>query len=544
VKRIAIRTKGSEPAHRGFFRFRRLSTDYLGGCTFFRESLMHRPVFLFALLFAPSSLRAADFDPKPLDAVVEKAIAEFEAPGAAVVVVQGDRVVYLKGFGVREKGKPEKVTEHTVFPIASCSKAFTATLVAMLADEGKLKWNDKVRDHLDYFRLSDELADREVTLRDLLCHRTGMPRHDQIWAGQSVESGEVIRRWGKGKPSTSFRSTWEYSNVPFTTAGVIAGRIEKSNWAAAIERRIFAPLQMDSSSCTAKGGQASANHATPHYFALDKSVSAVKWDELDHAGGAGCINSTVADMANWLRFQLAGGKFEEKRLLAEAALKETHTAQMLFKPTGPFALYFPTKAGRFHSYGLGWFVHDYRGFDCISHGGTLTGIRAQCMMIPEKKIGVFVVCNVRPSLLPEAVAKSALDQLLGLPAEDWVKDGKNAQAVLDFTVVSNNAKRAKDRKPDTKPSLPLKQYVGTFEEPAYGKAEVAVENDQLVIHWGIYAMRLEHYHFDTFTGIPVEPADRIISFDRSTFETQFRLDAKGEIEGVKFLDQEFKKLKK
>ena len=386
------------------------------------------------------------------------------------MIVQDDRVVYLKGFGVREQGKSDPVTPRTVFPIASCSKAFTATLVAMLVDEGKLKWDDKVRDHLEYFHLSDDLADREVTIRDLLCHRTGMPRHDLLWSGLSTDGGEVIRRWGKAPASTSFRSKWEYANVPFTTAGVIAGDKLKLSWAGAVDQRIFAPLGMKSSSGTWKAGLAAPNHAMPHYHKLDKSIAAVKWDELDHAGGAGCVNSTAADMANWLRFQLGAGKFEGKTLLAERALKETHTAQMLLKPEGPFVLYFPAKAGRFHSYGLGWFVHDYRGLDCVSHGGTLTGFRAQCMMVPEKKLGVFAVCNLRPTVFPEAVCKAVLDQLLGLPAEDWVKIGKDHLALLDIGVAARTKKRETERKPDTKPSLPLKSYAGTYDDRAYGSA--------------------------------------------------------------------------
>ncbi|MFO0822989.1 MAG: serine hydrolase domain-containing protein [Gemmataceae bacterium] len=334
-----------------------------------------RTLVLLAFLLVPTPLHAAEFDALLLEAVIERGMKDMGVPGAAVVVVKDDKIVYLKAFGVREKGKPEKATPDTVFAIASCSKAFTSTLIAMLADDGKLKWDDKVRDHLDSFRLTDELADREVTLRDLLSHRTGMPRHDMLWSGLTADSDEVIRRWGKGKPSTSFRSTWEYSNVPFTTAGLIAGHIEKSDWASAIQKRIFTPLEMKSSSATWKAAVTSANHATPHYYAFDKSIAPVKWDEIDHAGGAGCINSTATDMGNWLRFQLAGGKFDGKRLLAERLLKETHSPQMLFKPDGVFALYFPKKATRFSSYGLGWFVHDYRGFDCVSHGGTLTGFR-------------------------------------------------------------------------------------------------------------------------------------------------------------------------
>ncbi|HEV3437161.1 MAG TPA: serine hydrolase [Gemmata sp.] len=504
---------------------------------------MRRLALFFIFLFIPQAGRAAEFDAKPIDAVVEKAMKEFQVPGAAVVVVKDDEVIYLKGFGVREKGKPAEVTPNTVFPIASCSKAFTSTAIAMLVDEGKLAWDDKVRTHLDYFRLSDELADRDVTVRDLLCHRTGMPRHDMIWAGQNLDSGELIRRWGKGVPSTSFRSTWEYSNIPFTTAGVIAGRLEKSNWATAIERRILTPLEMSSTSCTVAAGQAAPDHATPHYLGLDKSITAVKWDVIDHAGGAGCVNSTATDLGNWLRFQLAGGKFGSKRLVSTRVLHETHFPQMLLKAEGVWALYFPPKSTRFTTYGLGWFVHDYRGFNCVSHGGTLTGIRAQCMMVPDKKIGVFVVCNLRPSLFPEAVAKSVLDQLLGLPAEDWVTLSKDQLALFDFNAAVRLKKREKDRKPDTKPSLPLKGYAGTYDESAYGRAVVSVEDDKLMIRWGHYTFRLEHYHFDTFTAILVEPADEAITFDRTSFDVLFRLGTSGEVEGMKFLDQEFRKTK-
>jgi CubicO group peptidase (beta-lactamase class C family) len=415
----------------------------------------------------------------------------------------------------------------------------------MLVDDGKLKWDDKVHDRLDYFRLSDELADREVTLRDLLCHRTGMPRHDMLWAGEpEIGSDELIRRWGKGQPSTSFRSTWEYSNVPFTTAGVIAGRCEKADWAGAVRKRILEPLGMKSSSCTWRDGFESADHATPHYLGFDKTITAVKWDRIDQAGGAGCVNSTATDLGNWLRFQLAGGKFDGKRLVGQQALKETHTAQMLFKPTGPFAFYFPAKAGRFHAYGLGWFVHDYRGHDCVSHGGTLTGIRSQCMMVPEKKVGVFVLCNLRPSLFAEAVAKSALDLLLGVPEEDWVKDGKAGQALYDFNIAVTKKKRDGERKPDTKPSLAAARYAGSYDERAYGRAEVTEDGGKLSVKWGKYTFRLDHYHYDTFTAVPVEPRDDVISFDRSTFEVQFRLGTNGEVEGMKFFDQEFKRAKK
>jgi CubicO group peptidase (beta-lactamase class C family) len=507
-----------------------------------------RSLAILLAVAAPSAARAdaPRFDPKPVDEVVEKALKAFAAPGCAVVVVKDGEVVYLKGFGVRERGKDDRVTPDTVFPIASCSKAFTATLVAMLADRGKLKWDDKVRDHLAYFRLSDPAADREVTLRDLLCHRTGMPRHDLIWlSAETADPGDLIKRWGRAKSSTSFRSTWEYANVPFTTAGVIAGDyFSGQGWANAVRAQILQPLGMTRSSATWKDGVSAADHATPHYLGLDKSVTAIDWDHIDHAGGAGCVNSTARDMAEWLKFQLSGGKAAGgKRLLAQKALAETHAPQMLVKPEGPTAAFFPPKATRFVSYGLGWFVHDYRGATCVSHGGTLTGFRAQCMLVPEKNVGVFAVCNLRPSYVTEAVAKTALDAALGLPAEDWVASHKAQLALLDVAALGAAKKRDAGRKPDTKPSLPLKEYCGGYDESAYGRSEVVLEGDKLMLRWGKYTFRLDHHHFDTFTAVPVEPKPEVVSFDRAALDLLFRLGTGGEVESMTLLDQEFRRVK-
>lgn len=504
---------------------------------------MRIAALVLALVAHPA--RAADYDAKPVDEVVEKALKAFDAPGCAVVVVQDGKVIHLKGYGVREKGKPEPVTPDTVFAIASCSKAFCSALVAMLVDEGKLKWDDKVHDHLDYFRLSDDAADREVTVRDLLSHRTGMPRHDMLWAGSSEDDSEaVIRRWVRAKPSTSFRSTWEYSNVPFTTAGVIAGKLSKTDWATATKARIFDPLGMKSTSATARDAVAAKDHATPHYGAANKTVTAIEWDNLDSARAAGSINSTARDLAEWLKFQLAEGKVGEKQLLARSALRETHAPQMLFKPEGAFAVYFPPKATRFSAYGLGWFVHDYKGVTCVSHGGTLTGFRAQCMLVPEKKLGVFVLCNLRPSFVTEAVAKTVLDTALGLPQEDWVTFHKAQYALLDFNIASAKKKRDGARKADTKPSLATAAYAGKYTEPAYGSAEVVADGDALSLKWGKYTFRLDHYHYDTFTAVPVAPKADVVSFDRSTFEVQFRLNTGGEIEFLKLFEQEFKRVRK
>lgn len=482
---------------------------------------------------------AVDFDPQVIDTLVEQAQREMQVPGAAVVVVQGDQVLYLKGFGVRALGRDEPVTARTLFPIASCSKAFTATLVAMLVDKGQLRWDDRVRDHFETFRLSDELADREVTVRDLLCHRTGMPRHDLLWSGLTHDSQELIRRWGLAKPSTSFRSTWEYTNVPFTVAGLIAAKYHRSDWAGALQQRIFEPLQMNRSTARREIVRSDRDRVTPHYFTFDKKIIAVREDDVEHVGGAGAIHSTAEDMGRWLCFQLSGGVYNGRRLLAERHLRETHTPQMLVRPEGVWTYYFPPSVTRFTSYGLGWFVHDYRGLLCVSHGGTLAGVRAQCLLIPEAKIGVCVLANLRPTLFPEAVVRSIADRLLGLPPLDWVKICKEQMAYFDFQNAIALQKRRQNRKPDTHPTLPLDAYCGYYEQPAYGTARVFLQQQQLHVSWGRYLFRLQHYHHDTFTAVLLEPVEEVPLFDRGIFEAHFVLSPNGDIGGLTLFGQEF-----
>ena len=229
---------------------------------------------------------SAEPDATALDALVAEAMKSFEVPGAAVVIVQDNKVVYLKGFGVRQKGKDEPVTADTVFAIASCSKAFTATGIGMLVADGKMAWDDPVRKHVEWFHLSDPSADRDVTIRDLLCHRTGMPRHDLLWYGSNMSPEDFVRAYGKAKPSTSFRSTWEYANVPFTTAGLAAGKVAGSDWPTLIRTRIFEPLGMKTAYTSAREALANPDHATPHNRRKDGAIEAVARADVDsvHTG--------------------------------------------------------------------------------------------------------------------------------------------------------------------------------------------------------------------------------------------------------------------
>ncbi|HJZ92101.1 MAG TPA: serine hydrolase [Gemmataceae bacterium] len=500
-------------------------------------------VFALAVLTLCAPGRAADVDSAILDKLVSAAVEKFEVPGAAVAVVKDDKVVYLKGVGVRKKGEPDPVTPDTVFAIASCSKAFTATGVAILVADGKMAWDDPVRKHLEWFRLSDPAADREVTVRDLLCHRTGMPRHDMLWAATELTAEEYARAYGRAKNSTSFRSTWEYANVPFTTAGLASAHAAGGDWPTLIRTRIFEPLAMKSAYCSAREALADPDHAIPHNRHKDGKIAPVARADVDSVRGAGSINASARAMAQWLRFQLADGTFEGKKLIPANTLAETRTAQMTVRREGRWKIFYPDKATRHLNYGLGWFVHDYRGHFTCSHGGTLDGFRAQTVLIPDKKLGIVVFGNLTPSSFPEALSKTLIDAMLGLPSDDWNTFYKGQDAIQEFTRVGEAATRAAARKKDTKPSRDLPAYAGTYDEPAYGKAEVAAETDGLKVRWGRLTWKLEHYHFDTFTGTVASPPDEVVRYQRQKFDVQFRLGTNGEVEGVKFLDQEFKKTK-
>jgi N-acyl-D-amino-acid deacylase len=365
-----------------------------------------------------------------------------------------------------------------------------------------------------------------------------------LWAGTDWSTEDYVRAYGKAKNSTSFRSTWEYANVPFTTAGLAAGHANASDWPTLIRTRIFGPLGMKTAYCSAREALANPDHAIPHNRHPDGRITPVARADVDSVRAAGSINASVRDLAQWLRFHLADGKFDGKQLIPASILKETRTAQMVVRREGRWKTFFPDKSTRHLSYGLGWFVHDYRGQFATSHGGTLDGFRAQTVLIPDRKLGMVVLGNLTPSSFPEALSKKLLDHMLGLPAEDWNAFYTAADMKNEDDRLAEVKKREKERKPKTKPSRDLDAYAGIYTDPAYGRAEVTHGKDGLRLHWGKFDLRLDHYHFDTFNGIVIGPTtDDAVRYERSTFDVQFQLGTDGDVQAMKFLDQQFTRRK-
>jgi CubicO group peptidase (beta-lactamase class C family) len=466
------------------------------------------------------------------DAVLEKDVrdtmAAWHLPGLAIAVVQNDRVIFVKGYGIKEIGKSDVVTADTLFEIGSTTKAFTATAMAMLADEKKLSWDDPVRNYVAGFHISDTCTDALITLRDIASHRSGVARHDELWDDSDFSRDELIKRIGAMKISKPIRTAYQYNNLMFVTAGEAAASAAKMPWEELIRTRIFAPLGMTESRIAFADWPAS-DHATGHRGDVTNGAAIQPMRNYDALAPAGTIKSSAHDMAQWLRFQLGGGVIDGKRLLSEAALDETHTPQTII-PIGPGtrALYPDTN---FLTYALGWNASDYHGELLVAHAGALNGFRTNVALLPKRHLGIAILENIGRGSALAALRNTILDQFLGAPARDWnmllldneKKDGLQAAAKRE----EREAKRATA----PKPSHDLTAYAGKFNNAGFGDATIAVANDTLVVHWERLTIPLVHENYDTFSAI-----DTVEDIDESV---QFRLGADGEVKSFTLFGEEF-----
>jgi len=334
---------------------------------------------LLSMTFS-SVARAQEAPLKEFDDYVNKALKDWQVPGVAIAIVKDDKVVLAKGYGVRKFGDATPVNERTLFAIGSSSKAFTAASIAMLVDEGKLKWDDPVTKYLPEFELYDPYVTREMTVRDLLTHRSGLDRAEFIWLGTPFGRDEILRRIRYVKPSTSFRSTFGYQNIMYLAAGQVIARVSGKSWDQFIRDRIFSPLGMASSDTSINDLKGQENVATAHAKVADK-IQAISLLNIDNIAPAGSINSNVLDMAEWLRMQLAEGQYKGGRLISSGAMKEMHMPQTIIRTEPPWSLM--AQDAHFIAYGMGWLLHDYRGRKVVEHGGDVLGMSALVAMIPE-----------------------------------------------------------------------------------------------------------------------------------------------------------------
>ena len=485
---------------------------------------------LIALLFT-FTLRAQTPDAARIDALAQATMDAWRLPGMAVAVVKDDKVVYLQGYGVRELNKADRVTPDTLFHIASTSKAFTTAAMAMLVDEKKMSWDDPVRKHLPWFQLSDPCADSLVTLRDIVSHRTGLKRHDELWDYGTWSREEIIRRIGAVELTRPFRSAYQYHNIMFMTGGETVAAAAGMSWEQFVTARIFQPLGMKNTVIAHEEWLKKERTASHRYDPATNTIRPYAAVDYASLGPAGAIKSSARDLAQWVRFQLAGGTIDGKRLLSEQALKETwkpHTVLPVSTETAE-----DNPVTNINTYGLGWRVQDYRGEMLVSHGGALNYQRTQVALLPEQNAGVVVITNINRGYAIIGLRNALLDLLIGTETKDWNAYFLAHDKKLDEAAAKSKREREAKRHRDTKPSRALAEYAGKYSNDAYGDATVTVEGDRLVLSWQRVKAPLTHYHFDTFSAV-IEDLD----FDeRMTFD----LSPDGDVQALEMFGEKFKR---
>jgi CubicO group peptidase (beta-lactamase class C family) len=472
---------------------------------------------------APSEPRLAG-----LDTLAQRLLAEWQAPGVGIAVIEKGKIVYAGGFGYRDYEGQKPVTGQTLFAIGSSTKAFTSALLGKLQAEGKLDFDKKVRDYLPGFRFYNDDLDRLATVRDLTCHRTGLPRHDFSWYLNPTTRDSLLLRIQHFEPSAELREKWQYNNFMFLLQGAIAEKITGKSWEDNIREHFFQPLGMKASNFALWKGK----HAEPalgYYTDKDKAIKPMPYYEIDGMGPAGSIFSSPAEMANWALAWTNGGIFEGQEIIPAGYWREAISSQMavgagLPSPENPDAF--------LSNYGMGWFLTSYRGHYRVEHGGNIDGFSASVGFFPSDSLGIVVLANQNGSRLPGLLRNYIADWMLGLPARDWHGQAKAAATKAEAAEEEAKAAKADERKKGTRPTHLLAELAGNYEHPGYGSLLLFVRNDSLFARTGALDMWAEHYHYNVFMPRPLK--DGFDVGDDSPFRFHFNVGLQGDIESLTF----------
>ena len=454
---------------------------------------------LACLLLVPVDVALAQRpDLAAFDAWVAKGVTDWQVPGLAVAIVKDDSVVFAKGYGVRRLGKPERVDEHTLFAIGSTTKAMTALSALMLQEEEKLRLRDPVLRYIPTLQLYDPVMTREITVRDLLTHHTGLPGADLLWIGGDYDIAEIIRRMRWLEPVGSFRSVYNYQNVQYAMAGEVIRAAGGMSWADFVSRRILEPLGMTETVPTLSGTIGRPNVSTPHMKIRD-TVRAIENRPVDPVAPAGSIWSSVHDMAKWMRFVLDSGRVRGGRLIRPETFNEWLSPQVVI----PQASFYPTtRLTRPHqiNYALGWFLHDYNGLSVAMHTGSIDGQIAIIGLVPDLRLGVYVLANLDHAELRHALMFRAFDMYSSKGTlRDWSAEFRTLFGGLEQQGRQAEAAFRSRRVAGTRPSAALEKYAGTYVDSLYGAVRITSDGGRLRAAFGKgFAGPLEHWHYDTF----------------------------------------------
>ena len=435
---------------------------------------------------------------------VAEQLAAWEVPGCAVAAVRGGKVELAGGWGLRDREAGLPVTQDTLFAIGSVTKAFTATTVGALVDEGLLEWNQPLRDYVPGVRLHDPIVSDRLTIIDLLSHRSGLPRHDLTWLGHPDRSrAELVRRLRFLPLSRDLREQIQYCNLGYLVAGHVVEALSGVPWEDFTRGRLLGPLGMRRTNLSVDEMLADDDHSAA-YTRRDGAIAEVPQRPLPAMAPAGAINSSAADMARWLLAQLADGQLDGATVMSAATAKRQRTPHMLMPDSGE------VPGLVLHAYGLGWAIGRYREHKIAMHDGGIDGFTTHCALLPDDGIGVVVMTNTSASMMHAIVACRVLDELLG--AEPLNLFGFFKPRFDAAMAGTREAKAARRVVPGAPPARPLSAYAGQYDHPGYGTITIALDGDTLKPSFGTMQLGLAHRHYETFDLTWHEMTDEPVVF--------------------------------
>ncbi len=456
-----------------------------------------------------------------LDTFVARVLKDWKAPGVTIAVVEKNKVIYTGGFGYRDVEKKLPVTENTLFAIGSCTKAFTSAMIGSLVKDGLVDIDKPVRNYLPELKFYNEHLNAHVTLRDMMSHRTGLPRHDFSWYGSDAPRMDLLKRIEYQEPTAELREKWQYNNFMFLGQGVVLEKITGKSWESNIQDRIFKPLGMSQTVTTIADLEKSNDRSYAYSLINDSFAKPIPYRNIDAIGPAGSINSNAKDMANWLITWIQGGKFNGQEIIPSAYVNQAMTTQMA---NGSL----PSSENvdvQNYAYGLAWMISSYRGHYRVEHGGGIDGFITTTGFFPTDSIGIFVSSSTVG--VSTSIRNFIADKMLGLNYRDWHKQQRDPFVKARFaSLMTPKLKDSSNLILNTKPSLPLNDYVGKYSNNGYGKIIVSIgPNNTLAAKYNGTEVVLNHKHFDLFQGKQEGP-DHI---DDTPTDLFFLLNKEGKI---------------
>ena len=484
-------------------------------------------LIIATILFQSTYSQTTDKRLAGIDTFINRMLKEWHVAGVSIAVVEKNKVILTKGFGYKDYENKIPVTENTLFAIGSCTKAFTSSLLSFPMKDGKLNLDNPVNNYLPELRFINVEMTNHISARDMMSHRTGLPRHDLAWYSAKTRRDSLLHIIRYFEPSAPLRQLWQYNNFMFLAQGVLAEKLSGKTWEQLIKEKLFIPLGMNASN-TSMNDHQKATDFSLGYYEKDEKIFKMKFMNIDAMGPAGSINSNAKDMANWVIMWINGGKFNGTEIINASYYNQAISSQMVIGAN------LPTKENAdvfFSNYGFGWFLANYRGHYRVEHGGNIDGFSTSTSFYPSDSVGIFISVNQNGSPLPAIIRNMIADKLLGLKFKDW---HQNRKTDIDKAKLAAKEKQKADsslRKMGTKPSHSLVDYTGVYKNYGYGSLNITQDKDTLKGFFNGLNFKISHYHFDYFNFVPV--ADGLDTDEEEGMKGMFTINVKGEIESVK-----------